>query len=114
MIRVWAGEGRFGIELAEATLDRDWLTAKGVAIGSYPVPYRLDYELTTAQGFVTARLRVQARGDGWRREIDLRRADSGDWSCTAETKGNLALPTPGSDLSLVRGALDCDLAYSPL
>jgi hypothetical protein len=38
-----------------------------------PVPYRLDYVLETAPGFVTSRRRVGSRGEGVRRTLALRR-----------------------------------------
>lgn len=47
----------FGVEFAEIQLVAgEHLTASGVAIGTAPLPYRLDYELETRPGFTTARL----------------------------------------------------------
>lgn len=43
----------FGVEFAEIEIAEKHLTASGVAIGTGPVPYRLDYELETTKGFVT-------------------------------------------------------------
>jgi hypothetical protein len=113
-MRVWAREGPFGAELAEVTREASTLAAMGVAIGTEPVPYRLDYHLATVDGYVTARLLVRARGNGWRRSLDLQRAGSGGWTCTAEAEGSLDLPAPGGDVAEMAGALDCDLAFSPL
>jgi hypothetical protein len=113
-MRVWAREGPFGTELAEVTHEAGTLAAMGIAIGTAPVPYRLDYHLATVEGYVTARLLVRARGSGWRRSLDLQRAASGAWSCTAEAEGGLDLSAPGGDLAEVAGGLDCDLAFSPL
>jgi hypothetical protein len=45
-------------------LEPDRIAARGVAVGSTPALYRLEYELGTGSGFVTARLAVTARGDG--------------------------------------------------
>lgn len=110
----WLKEAPFGVELAEVVLGRHRLSAAGVAIGTDPAPYRLDYRLETRRGFVTARLRVTARGEGWRRRLDLRRAGSGDWSALAEAAGDAPLAPPGVDAPLPAGALDCDLGLSPL
>jgi hypothetical protein len=83
-------------------------------VGTAPVPYRLDYELETGPGFVTARLRVSSRGEGWRRELDLRRYDTGAWSVVADDEGDVDLPPAGGDPAVLAGALDCDLGLSPV
>ena len=84
---VWRGTDCWRAEAAAIELFADGLRATGTQIGA---DYRLDYELdATGPGFVTNRLTVEARGDGWSRSLDLRRGDMGD-------------------------ALDCDLALSPL
>jgi hypothetical protein len=97
----WVKEDPFGVELAEVAVSAETLSATGVAIGTDPGPYRLDYALETGAGFVTSRLHVTARGEAWGQELDLRRSENGEWSAAAE------LP----DLA---GALDCDLGLSPL
>jgi hypothetical protein len=117
MIRVWAKDSPFGTELADVAISGSRFAATGVAIGTEPVPYRLEYELATAERFVTVRLRVSAQGDGWRRALDLTRSLSGEWSCTTEAEGVIgssALPAPGGDAASLAGALDCDLGLSPL
>lgn len=98
---VWIKEDARGAEWAEVDLGRGRMTAMGVAIGSSPEGYRLDYKLETLGNYVTSGLYVVARGRGWRRKLDLRRLRSGRW-------------TGAADLSTVAGALDCDLALSPL
>ena len=45
-----------------------------MAIGIEPCPYRLDYQLMTTEGYVTARLVVRTQGPGWRRALVLDRA----------------------------------------
>lgn len=110
----WVKEDPFGVEFAEVTLGQRQLSAVGVAIGTHPVPYRLDYTLETRRGFVTSRLRVVTRGQGWRRRLDLRRAASGAWSTLTEAEGDAPFPPPGGDVGLLVGALDCDLGLSPL
>jgi hypothetical protein len=85
-----------------------------VAIGTDPVPYRLDYRLTTRRGFVTSRLRVRSKGEGWHRSLDLQRSPAGAWTVLAYGDGELALPPPGGDVAAFAEALDCDLGLSPL
>jgi uncharacterized protein len=114
MITVWSKDQPFGTELADVTIRGGRLSAAGVAIGVDPVAYRLEYELTTADQYVTARLVVRAGGHGWRRMLELERATSGVWSSRIDADGGPELASPGGDLTAVAGALDCDLALSPL
>src|SRR5438067_12753045 len=114
MLRIWTRDRPFGSELTVVTASDGALSAKGVALGTAPEPYRLDYEITTGTGYVTTRLLVRAVGEDWHRAVDIRRAASGQWSCTAEMDGSFAGPAPGGDLAVLDGALDCDLARSPL
>jgi hypothetical protein len=111
---VWSKDDPFGTELAQVNLSDTRLDATGVAIGTDPCPYRLEYELSTAEDFVTAQLVVRTAGNGWRRALRLDRSSSGDWSCTTEQDGDLDRPPPGGSLAAVGGALDCDLGLSPL
>ena len=97
----WVKDDPPGSESAEVELGRGRLTAKGTAIGSSPEDYRLDYKLETLGDYITSGLLVEAAGKGWRRKLDLRRLRSGRW-------------TGADNLSAVAGALDCDLALSPL
>src|ERR1700742_3815555 len=113
-VAVWAREKRAGYEFAEVTLEADRLSARGVAIGGDPVAYRLDYVLETGPGFVTTRLDVSSRGEGWSRRLVLRRDGAGAWTVDAETEGNLELPAAGGDATALAGALDCDLGLSPV
>lgn len=48
---VWVKDDPFGVEFAEIEITARRLTASGVAIGSAPLPYRLDYELETGAEF---------------------------------------------------------------
>ena len=48
----WIKDDPFGVEFAKIELDSELLTAEGVAIGTSPVPYRLDYKLETTTAFV--------------------------------------------------------------
>src|SRR6266536_4233909 len=131
----WDKDDDAGAEFVEVELAADALSARGVAIGGQPVAYRLDYALETGPDFVTARLEVTARGEGWRRTLDLRRGRSGDWTASvtadgdppdsldppgAAAEGTAGRPgsgpsgTPGQRLLRLGGALDCDLGLSPL
>jgi uncharacterized protein len=103
-----------GMEIATVRLDATTIQAWGCAIGSQPMPYRLNYELVTIDGFITSHLHVEARGANWHRTLDLRRSDSGLWSCNTTVEGKADLPVPGGDMSRLTGALDCDLGLSPL
>ena len=120
----WQKEAQLGgAEWADVMLRADRMSATGTAIGATPVPYRLDYELDTGPGFVTRRLRVRSHGNGWRRHLDLRRADDGTWTADATVTGEpvelsaAAFADPGASaetLASLAGALDCDLGECPL
>jgi len=95
---VWRGVEEWLAEACEVTLSGDRLHARGVQLGAEPHPYRVDYELTTGANWVTERLQVACD----ERSLDLFRAAGGTWTANGE-------PQPH-----VQGALDCDLAFSPL
>jgi hypothetical protein len=110
----WIKDDPSGAELAIVQLARDQMRASGVAIGSAPEPYRLDYELDTAGAFVTTRLRVSAAGGGWSRRLELTRGPGGGWKADVHQSGEVALPDPGGDLGPLASAVDPDLGLSPL
>ena len=115
----WVKDDQLGAEFADVLIApglgaANRLTARGIAIGSKPVGYRLDYKLETKSEFVTSGLLVVARGDGWLRRLDLRRLRSGRWTARTKVEGMLELPPPGGDMARLSGVLDCDLAWSPL
>ena len=110
----WVKADPAGAEFADVMIERRRLTATGMAIGSAPVGYRMDYRLETLSEFVTSGLLVTTRGDGWRRRLDLRRTRAGRWSIRAKSEGLLALPGPGGGVADFADALDCDLGLSPL
>ncbi len=111
----WSKDDPLGAEFVEVRLGPDDLVARGVAIGSAPVPYRLDYELETVARFVTARFVATVRGDGWVRTLDLVRDPSGVWKETAQDRGHRPAPFPraSTDVGALAGALDVDLGLSP-
>jgi hypothetical protein len=95
---VWRGLEDWLAEECSVVLDGDRLQASGVQLGAEPHPYRVDYELTTGAEWVTERLLVRCD----ERSLDLRRSAGGSWTANGE-------PLPE-----LEGALDCDLAFSPL
>jgi hypothetical protein len=109
----WSKDDPYGSEYADIQLIAGSLTAAGVAIGSDPVPYRLDYTLTTGPEYLTSSVIVKASGDGWRRALQMRRKD-GKWEASTEQTGRVELPEAGGDLAKLDDALDPDLGLSPL
>jgi uncharacterized protein len=99
---VWRGLEEWLAEECSVLVEEDRLRAEGVQLGAEPHPYRVDYELLTAPGFVTERLIARARDAEGSRTLELLRASDGAWTANGE-------PLPE-----VEGALDCDLAFSPL
>jgi hypothetical protein len=110
----WDKDNGYGTEFAEVELTADRLTATGMAIGWSPLAYRLEYALETGAGWVTTRLHVTTRGDGWQRTLDLRRSDAGIWTTAASAGGEADLEPPGGDVGSFAEALDCDLGNAPL
>jgi hypothetical protein len=100
----------------EATIGRDQMSARGVALGSAPFPYRLDYEFETGGCFVTTRLYVHVRADGFGRKLELFRGAAGDWTETVEDEDSASgrLTRAPTDTTAIADALDVDLELSPL
>lgn len=111
---VWRGTDAWRTEVAGVVLTAHGVEASGTQVGVAPLPYRLDYRLDAADGWVTRRLVVDVEGSGWQRRLDLRHDGSGGWHCTTGTSGSVDLPGPGGDMAKLAGALDCDLGLSPL
>ncbi|QNE22778.1 putative glycolipid-binding domain-containing protein [Kribbella qitaiheensis] len=111
---LWSGTDSWRAEAVQLELGEDRLSATGTQLGIDPLPYRVDYELETGARWVTRRLHLTAAGEGWIRRLELGSDGSGNWQATSSSEGEVALPPPGGDLTAVSGALDCDLAYSPL
>ena len=111
---LWRGVEAWTAEASRVDLREDGLSASGTQMGVDPVPYRLDYRLEAGPRWVTSRLNIDATGEGWRRHLDLRHDGAGTWSCEVENAGDVDLRPAGGDLDPVKGALDCDVARSPL
>ena len=111
---LWSGTDEWRAECAAVDLGSNGITAAGTQLGAEPVPYRADYELDAANGFVTRSLLVEVTGEGWARRIHLERDDGGTWSCDTDASGDVERPPPGGDAAMLEGALDCDLGLSPL
>ena len=111
---LWRGVEEWLAEAATVELTADGVRATGTQLGADPLPYRLDYAVDAAAGFVTASLRVDARGEGWHRRVALRHDGAGGWDVEADAHGALDLPPPGGDAAALAGALDCDLGLSSL
>jgi uncharacterized protein len=90
----WAGDGLWTAEVCELQLTDDGVIAVGTQLGADPHPYRATYELDARGDWVTRRLQVRVNGAS----LDLRHDGDGHWDGHPE----------------LDGALDCDLAYSPL
>jgi uncharacterized protein len=111
---LWRGLDGWRTEAAHVELAGDRVRASGTQLGVEPLPYRLDYELETFERFVTASLLVRASGEGWARSLELRHDGEGAWSCELKAEGEVELPPAGGEMDALAGALDCDLAFSPL
>lgn len=94
----WNGTPDWRAEVCEVVLSDDGVAATGAQLGSAPAPYRAAYELEARHGWITRRLRVQVGGVG---SLELMHDGKGGWA---------GVPN-AADL---HGALDCDLAFSPL
>lgn len=110
----WVKTSGTGLEFADVELDEKRISATGVAIGSEPLPYRLDYTFASRSRFVTKWIEVESHGQGWRRSLRLKRDRAGEWDAQWETHGEALLPPPTGDMGAFHEALDCDLALSPL
>jgi len=118
---VWLKDDPVGMEQAELLIGPGGLSARSVAIGSSPVPYRLDLELAVDDGWVTQRLALTAVGDGWSRSLVLDRDVARSWRGTSTHSGapppavDGARPADVVEPDEIPGAvLDVDMQWSPL
>jgi hypothetical protein len=99
---VWHGVEEWLAEHAQVDLRDDGVLSAGVQLGVTPEPYLVEYRLEAPTDWITRRLEVDASGAGWRRSLTLEHDGAGRWTAN------------GKHLPDVDGALDCDLAFSPL
>lgn len=98
---LWQVVETAGFEAAWLTLDGMSLHATGRAVGQLPEPYWLTYTLQTDERAATTSLQATATTARAQYDLDLRR-DGETWTVNGEPRADLA------------GALDCDLACSPV
>lgn len=111
----WIKDAPIGMEYCDLTIEGSRLSATAVAIGSQPVPYRLDYELETHDNWVTDRLVARTRGEGWARSLTLERSGDGVWTGSRDGQGKLPGAESGVDPAMLGAeVLDIDVQYSPL
>jgi len=114
-VLAWKGPDPVRVDAAHATLGPDSLTARGT---SAVADYVVDWVLETGAAWVTRRLSVRTRGDGWVRtrgdgwvrSLELGRDADGSWSAVRQHDGQRA---GRLDVSGLDGALDCDLGLCP-
>ena len=111
----WTKDDPAGAEVAHVTVAPGRLRASGVAIGSDPLPYRLDYELETMTGFITTRAQVQLEATAGAGRCCSQRSGAGGWTHGHQADGGppARRARRGPQRSL-GGALDPDLGLSPL
>jgi uncharacterized protein len=99
---VWQGLEEWLAEHAQVDVWDAGVTARGVQLGAEPEPYRAEYVLEAPHDWLTRRLEVDVSGGGWSRTLVLEHDGAGAWTVDGERAPELD------------GALDCDLAFSPL
>ena len=95
----WAGLDGWRAEACRIELGEPGLRAVGVQLAP---AYRLDYELVTDRALITERLDLRVHEADRESRLSLRRAPDGAWTADGRPQEH------------VHGALDCDLAFSPL
>jgi uncharacterized protein len=95
----WRGLDEWRAEACTIERGDHGLRAVGVQLGA---DYQLDYGLETGPELFTSRLVLTVRDAAGERGVLLERSDEGAWTAN------------GKPLPHVEGALDCDLALSPL
>jgi uncharacterized protein len=98
----WRGVEEWLAEHVRVELADDGVSAEGVQLGAEPAPYRADYRLDATDRWMTRRLEVRISGESRQRALVLEHDGAGAWTIDGE-------PAPA-----LAGALDCDLAFSPL
>jgi uncharacterized protein len=98
----WTGVEEWLAEVADVGLVTRGVSASGTQLGADPHPYRADYRLDARDGWITRRLDVSVRAAGGARTLALEHDGGGAWT------------VDGVHAPALDGALDCDLALSPL
>jgi uncharacterized protein len=98
----WRGLEEWLAEHVQVDLWDAGVVARGVQLGAEPEPYRVDYQLDAPSDWITRRLEVDVSGAGWRRSLVLEHDGAGAWTLDGR---------PARELD---GAVDCDLAFSPM
>jgi hypothetical protein len=111
---LWTALDGWRAEAAHVDLTPGGVRADGTQLGVEPLPYRADYWLDAGENLVTRLLEVEAKGEGWARRLRISHNGEGEWRCETEEEGDVGLPPAGGDVAALTGALDCDLAFSPL
>jgi hypothetical protein len=111
---VWTGVEEWLSEAAAVELSDSGLRATGVQLGADPAPYRIDYRLDAANGFVTRELDLTGTGEGWRRRLELRHDRSGGWRADLEDEGDVPGGPWDGELPDLSDARDIDIGFSPL
>jgi uncharacterized protein len=111
--RVWRAPDVPRMEFAEIEVGAGTMRAAGLQVGADPLAYRMDYELETGPRFITRRLELRARGNGWSRTLTLERKGAGDWTAQGGGDGG-DLPAAGGSTEKFAEALDCDIAHCPV
>jgi hypothetical protein len=108
----WRGPEPRRVDVAAVRLGPDHLTAHGT---STTRDHTTEYRLHTDTGWVTRRLEVRTRGDGWARTLLLERSAEGSWSADRGLEGTARTDADHeARLPDLTGALDCDLGLCPL
>jgi hypothetical protein len=95
----WRGLDEWRAESCTVERSPDGIHASGAQIAP---AYHADYRLELDSGFITRALTLRVRAEAGEGSLVLRRSGGGSW-----TANDRPLPH-------VEGALDCDLAFSPL
>src|ERR1700745_4061886 len=90
----WVKDGGLGMEFADVGITSRRMKGSGVALGTSPLPYRLDYRFSRRSRFLTKSIEFPSRGQGWSRSLRLERDKLGEWDATWESHGEALLPPP--------------------
>ncbi|MFI9586036.1 putative glycolipid-binding domain-containing protein [Streptomyces sp. NPDC052236] len=101
-VLTWAVTDSQGYETSWIELRGTTLQARGRAVATVPAPHWISYELETGEHYVTRELRIRAATTTGSSELRLLHDGHGRWTADGD-------PLPDVD-----GALDCDIALSPL